>query len=107
MIIIEKSESTKVKVEGIYSLEEVAVEFDTSELPVAEDIPGKTAELFYNKETKQLAYEYIDRPLTEQERLQGLEESQGNHKATYFLSLQCLKWERFNYVVRYYQEILR
>ena len=40
------------------------------DFPQPEDIKGKRAELFYDKETKQLYYEYIDLPKTEIELLQ-------------------------------------
>ncbi|MED3803676.1 hypothetical protein P4562_17265 [Lysinibacillus xylanilyticus] len=70
MIIIGKSEETKVRVLSVFSLGEIAVEYDTSDMPQPENIPGKRAELFYDKETKQLYYEYIDLPKTEIELLQ-------------------------------------
>ncbi|OXS66073.1 hypothetical protein B1B04_24305 [Lysinibacillus sp. KCTC 33748] len=71
MIIIDnKQEQTKVKVLSVFSLNEIAVEYDTSILPQREDIKGKRAELFYDKETEKLYYEYIDIPKTEIELLQ-------------------------------------
>lgn len=70
MLIIPKSEETKVKVSAVFSLGEIAVEYDTSNFPQPENKPGKSAELFYDKETKQIYYEYIDIPKTEIELLQ-------------------------------------
>ncbi len=71
MIVIENdSEKTKVKVLSVFSFGEIAVEYDTSNFPQPENIEGKTYELFYDKETKQLYYEYTDIPKTEIELLQ-------------------------------------
>jgi len=70
MIIIENSEQTKTKVVSVFSFGEIAVEYDMSNFPQPEDIKGKRAELFYDKETKQLYYEYIDLPKTEIELMQ-------------------------------------
>ena len=70
MIIISKSEDTKVKVSAVFSLGEIAVEYDTSDFPQPENLKGKRAELHYDKETQQLYYEYIDIPKTEIELLQ-------------------------------------
>lgn len=55
---------------GIFSFDEIAVEYDMMDFPQPEDIKGKRAELFYDKETLQLYYEYIDLPKTEIELLQ-------------------------------------
>ncbi|MEQ6355906.1 hypothetical protein ABNX05_14850 [Lysinibacillus sp. M3] len=70
MIIIPNSEDTKVKVSAVFSFDEIAVEYDMSNLPQPENKPGKSAELFYDKETKELFYEYKDIPKTELELLQ-------------------------------------
>lgn len=70
MIIIENTEEKKVKVAAVFSFGEIAVEYDMMDFPQPEDIKGKRAELFYDKETKQLYYEYIDLPKTEIELLQ-------------------------------------
>ncbi|WP_197229879.1 hypothetical protein [Lysinibacillus sphaericus] len=70
MIIIPKSEDAKVKVSAVFSLGEIAVEYDTSDLPQPENIPGKTYEMFYDKETQKVFYEYTDIPKTEIELLQ-------------------------------------
>ncbi|MGE8037905.1 hypothetical protein [Lysinibacillus sp. NPDC093692] len=70
MIIIGNSEETKVKVVSVFSLGEIAIEYDVSTMPQPENIKGKRAELFYDKETKQLYYEYIELPKTEIELLQ-------------------------------------
>lgn len=70
MIIIPKSEDTKVKVSAVFSLGEIAVEYDTTDFPQPENIKGKTSELFYDKETKKLYYEYTDIPKTALELLQ-------------------------------------
>lgn len=71
MIIIEnKAEETKVKVLSVFSFDEIAVEYDMSNFSQPEDIKGKRAELFYDKETEQLYYEYFDIPKTEIELLQ-------------------------------------
>ncbi|WP_336638377.1 hypothetical protein [Lysinibacillus fusiformis] len=70
MIIIENTEETKVKVVSVFSLGEIAVEYDMSTMPQPENILGKTHEMFYDKETKSLYYEYTDIPKTEIEILQ-------------------------------------
>ncbi|PJO43929.1 hypothetical protein [Lysinibacillus xylanilyticus] len=70
MIIIGNSEATKTKVLGVFSFGEIAVEYDMSTMPQPENKPGKSAELFYDKVTKQLYYEYKDIPKTEIELLQ-------------------------------------
>ncbi|MFJ6264433.1 hypothetical protein ACIQGW_05335 [Lysinibacillus xylanilyticus] len=71
MIIIGNNEKeTKAKVLAVFSFNEIAVEYDMNTMPQPEDIKGKRAELFYDKETKQLYYEYIDIPKTEIELLQ-------------------------------------
>ncbi|MGE6601528.1 hypothetical protein ACQKEY_07360 [Lysinibacillus fusiformis] len=70
MIIIENTEETKVKVLSVFSFGEIAVEYDMSTMPQPENIPGKTYELFYDKETKSLYYEYTDIPKTALELLQ-------------------------------------
>ncbi|MGE7751716.1 hypothetical protein [Lysinibacillus fusiformis] len=71
MIIIESNtEQTKVKVLSVFSLGEIAVEYDMSTLPQPENIPGKTYEMFYDKETQKIFYEYTDIPKTPLELLQ-------------------------------------
>ncbi|MFJ5565194.1 hypothetical protein [Lysinibacillus xylanilyticus] len=70
MIIIENSEETKVKVVSVFSLGEIAVEYDISAMPQPENIAGKTYELYYDKDTKELYYEYTDLPKTEIQLLQ-------------------------------------
>jgi len=70
MIIIGNSEETKVKVLSVFSFGEIAIEYDMSTMPQPENIAGKTYELFYDKETKKLYYEYTDIPKTEIELLQ-------------------------------------
>lgn len=71
MIIIEnKAEETKVKVVSAFSFGEIPVEYDMSTFPQPENIKGKIPELFYDKETKELYYEYKDIPKTEIELLQ-------------------------------------
>lgn len=75
MIIIENTEETKVKVLSVFSFGEIAVDYDMSTAPQPENIPGKTHELFYDKETKSLYYEYTDIPKTEIEMLQAENEA--------------------------------
>lgn len=75
MIIIPNSEDTKVKVLSVFSFGEMAVAYDMSAAPQPENIPGKTHELFYDKETKTLYYEYTDIPKTEIEMLQAENEA--------------------------------
>lgn len=70
MIIIENTEEKKVKVLSVFSFGEIAVDYDMSTAPQPENIPGKTYELFYDKETKTLYYEYTDIPKTPLELLQ-------------------------------------
>lgn len=70
MIIIGNSEKTKVKVLSVFSFGEIAVEYDMSTMPQPENLAGKTYELYYDKETKKLYYEYTDLPKTEIELLQ-------------------------------------
>ncbi|MED3804953.1 hypothetical protein P4562_24070 [Lysinibacillus xylanilyticus] len=71
MIVIDNnSEQNKVKVLSVFTPNEIAVECDKSTLPQREDIKGKRAELYYDKDTQQLYYEYIDIPKTEIELLQ-------------------------------------
>lgn len=69
MIILNKSNDSKVKVLSIFSNDEIAVAVDVNNIPQPEDIPGKRAELFYNKETKETYYEYFDIPLSETDEL--------------------------------------
>lgn len=75
MIIIENTEETKVKVLSVFSFGEIAVAYDMSTMPQPENIPGKTHELFYDKETKSLYYEYTDIPKSEIELLQAENEA--------------------------------
>lgn len=70
MIIIDNTEETKVKVLSVFSFGEIAVEYDMTTAPQPENIPGKTHEMFYDKETKSLYYEYTDIPKTTLELLQ-------------------------------------
>lgn len=70
MIIIPNSEDTKVKVSAVFSLGEIAVDYDMTDFPQPENKPGKTYEMFYNKETQKVYYEYTDIPKTELELLQ-------------------------------------
>ncbi|MEF7492969.1 hypothetical protein V4V34_00160 [Lysinibacillus sphaericus] len=70
MIIIDNTEETKVKVLSVFSFGEIAVEYDMSTFPQPENIPGKTHEMFYDKETKSVYYEYTDIPKTALELLQ-------------------------------------
>ncbi|QPA60705.1 hypothetical protein [Lysinibacillus sphaericus] len=70
MIIIPNSEETKAKVLSVFSFGEIAVEYDMSTFPQPENIPGKTYEMFYDKETKSVYYEYTDIPKTALELLQ-------------------------------------
>lgn len=70
MIIIENTEETKVKVLSVFSFGEIAVDYDMSTAPQPENIPGKTHEMFYDKETQKIFYEYTDIPKTEIELLQ-------------------------------------
>lgn len=70
MIIIDNTEQTKVKVLSVFSFGEIAVEYDMSTFPQPENIPGKTHEMFYDKETKSVYYEYTDIPKTASELLQ-------------------------------------
>lgn len=42
------------------------------DIPEPEQIEGKNAVLYYNPETNSVYYEYIDRPLTDQERIEQL-----------------------------------
>lgn len=70
MIIINNTEETKVKVVSVFSFGEIAVEYDMSTFPQPENMPGKLAELFYDKETGKLYYEYTDIPKTALELLQ-------------------------------------
>lgn len=44
-------------------------------VPEPEQIEGKVGVLYYNPETNEVYYEYIDRPLTEQERIGQLEQA--------------------------------
>lgn len=75
MIIIENTEQTKVKVVSVFSFGEIAVEYDMSTFPQPENIPGKTYEMFYDKETQKIFYEYTDIPKTEIEMLQAENEA--------------------------------
>ncbi len=70
MIIIGNSEETKVKVVSVFSFDEIAVEYDMTDFPQPENIPGKTHEMFYDKETQKVFYEYTDIPKTALEILQ-------------------------------------
>ncbi|MCG7437181.1 hypothetical protein [Lysinibacillus fusiformis] len=70
MIIIDNTEETKVKVLSVFSFGEIAVEYDMSTFPQPENIPGKTHEMFYDKETKSVYYEYTDIHKTALELLQ-------------------------------------
>jgi hypothetical protein len=45
------------------------------DIPEPEQIEGKNAVLYYNPETNSVYYEYIDRPLTDQERIEQLEKA--------------------------------
>ena len=45
------------------------------DIPEPEQIEGKNAVLYYNPETNSVYYEYIDRPLTDQERIEELEKA--------------------------------
>ncbi len=69
MIIIGNSEETKVRVSAVFSLGEIVVEYDMADFPQPENIPGKTHEMFYDKETQKVFYEYTDIPKTEIELL--------------------------------------
>jgi len=75
MIIINNTEETKVKVLSVFSFGEIAIDYDMSTFPQPENIPGKTYEMFYDKETKSLYYEYTDIPKTEIELLQAENEA--------------------------------
>lgn len=75
MIIIENSEETRVKIMAMFSLGEEAIPYDMTTVPSPEKIPGKTAELLYDKETNQLVYEYKDIPKTDIEILQAENEA--------------------------------
>ncbi|MBA7481232.1 hypothetical protein ES707_16702 [subsurface metagenome] len=46
-----------------------AIEIENEALPKAEDRPGKSAILYVNPQTKELWYEYEDRPPTQEELL--------------------------------------
>lgn len=70
MIIIGNSEQTKVRVLSVFSFGEIAVEYDMSTFPQPENILGKTYEMFYDKETQKIFYEYTDIPKTPLELLQ-------------------------------------
>lgn len=70
LLVIANSQDKNVRVVGVFSFDEIAVEYDMTDFPQPKDIKGKRAELFYDKETKQLYYEYIDLPKTEIELLQ-------------------------------------
>jgi hypothetical protein len=47
---------------------------EVEEIPTPEMIAGKTPVLMYNVQTNELYYEYIDRQLTPEEKLQLLEQ---------------------------------
>lgn len=63
----------KMKVCGLYR-EGTVTDTVTADIhPDPVYTPGKDSVLYLNTETKELYYEYIDRPLTESERVQELE----------------------------------
>lgn len=48
-------------------------QFEVSELPQAEEILGKGAELYVDLKTNTLFYKYVERPLTQDEKLESMQ----------------------------------
>jgi hypothetical protein len=63
---------------------------EVEEIPTSEIIPGKMPILMYNLETNELFYEYVDRPLTPEEKLQLLEQENEELKARIEVMQQAL-----------------
>lgn len=80
LLFIEKETETKAKVTTIHykpellSGEQRAKGIEVDNIPDAEEQQGKSAVLYYNPKTNELFHEYVDRPLTEEERLTRIEE---------------------------------
>jgi hypothetical protein len=61
-----------------------------TEVPEPEAIQGKTAKAYVNPQTKEFWYEYVDRPLTPEEKLQLLEQENQDLKNRIDLMQQAL-----------------
>ncbi|KXG09958.1 hypothetical protein AT864_01518 [Anoxybacillus sp. P3H1B] len=63
---------------------------EVGEIPTSEVIAGKMPILMYNLETNELFYEYVDRPLTPEEKLQLLKQENQDLKERIEITQQAL-----------------
>jgi hypothetical protein len=75
MILIgKKITEEKIEVQGAYISGSVAVETTETNLPERpNEVTGKKLMLYVNPVTKQAYYDYVDRPLNENEKIAQLE----------------------------------
>jgi len=74
-LFVEPVSKTKAKVTAIHYRPDLLTDkqkaktIEVEMVPEAEQLKGKTAQLYINPETKEMWYEYTDRPLTQEELL--------------------------------------
>ena len=83
VVFYEKETDTKAKITMIHNQphdnknglprEQIDKGIEKTEMPIKEDKRGKIALPYINPRTGEIWYEYVDRPLTEEERLNNLE----------------------------------
>lgn len=81
---LEQTETNIAKVEMVHYFPEMLGESEKSDGIMVESVPEpsiqaqKTAVLFFDKGSKELYYEYIDRPLTQEEQFEQMKQQQSS-----------------------------
>lgn len=65
---------------SLLTAEEKALGFEVAEIPEPTITPGKLAVLYANPLTRELWYEYVDAPLTPEDKVAKMEEENTNMK---------------------------
>jgi hypothetical protein len=100
LIYVDSKEGTKQEVRGIHYFpfdlekgvpqEVIDANILVDSVPTPDTIEGKMAVMYVNPQTKELWYEYVDRPLTPEEKIQLLEQENQDLKNRVELMQQAM-----------------